>query len=168
MSIRVLETEDLKKVLKIGEVIEGVRSVYEAKADGEIIVWPLIYDEFNDGKGSNMDIRSGGIPAPLPAVFQRVPLRMEIAVLCVPALPDDAAVLHDDRPHQRIRRNAARTAQRKAAGKMHVFFVGHEMCSFPVFKGARSFLPASFQDHRMQKAPRDLRSAWKTAACRHL
>ena len=33
MSIRVLETEDLKKVLKIGEVIEGVRSVYEAKAD---------------------------------------------------------------------------------------------------------------------------------------
>lgn len=61
MSIRVLETEDLKKVLKIGEVIEGVRSVYEAKADGEIIVWPLIYDEFNDGKGSNMDIRSGGI-----------------------------------------------------------------------------------------------------------
>ena len=48
MSIRVLETEDLKKVLKIGEVIEGVRSVYEAKADGEIIVWPLIYDEFND------------------------------------------------------------------------------------------------------------------------
>ena len=61
MSIRVMETEDLKKVLKISEVIEGVRSVYEAKADGEIIVWPLIYDEFNDGKGSNMDIRSGGI-----------------------------------------------------------------------------------------------------------
>lgn len=61
MNVKVLGTEELKKVLKIGEVIEGVRAVYEAKARDEIIVWPLVYHEFEDGKGSNMDIRSGGI-----------------------------------------------------------------------------------------------------------
>ena len=61
MNMKVLGTEDLKKVLKIGEVIEGVKSVYTAKANGDIIVWPLVYHEFNDGKGSNMDIRSGGV-----------------------------------------------------------------------------------------------------------
>lgn len=61
MDIKILGTEDLKKRLKIADVIDGVRSVYEAKTRGEIIVWPLVYHEFEDGKGSNMDIRSGGI-----------------------------------------------------------------------------------------------------------
>lgn len=61
MDIKVLGTEELKERLKIADVIEGVRSVYEAKAEGGIIVWPLVYHEFEDGKGSNMDIRSGGI-----------------------------------------------------------------------------------------------------------
>ena len=61
MNFKVLGTEELKAALKIGEVIDGVRSVYEAKTKGEIIVWPLVYHEFEDGKGSNMDIRSGGI-----------------------------------------------------------------------------------------------------------
>lgn len=61
MNFKVLGTEELKAALRIGEVIEGVRSVYEAKTKGEIIVWPLVYHEFEDGKGSNMDIRSGGI-----------------------------------------------------------------------------------------------------------
>lgn len=61
MDIKVLGTEELKKRLKIADVIEGVKSVYKAKAQGEVIVWPLVYHEFEDGKGSNMDIRSGGI-----------------------------------------------------------------------------------------------------------
>ena len=61
MNFKVLGTEELKAALRIGEVIDGVRSVYEAKTKGEIIVWPLVYHEFEDGKGSNMDIRSGGI-----------------------------------------------------------------------------------------------------------
>ena len=51
MNIKVLGTEELKKTLKIGEVIEGVKGVYEAKAKGDIIVWPLVYHEFEDGKG---------------------------------------------------------------------------------------------------------------------
>ncbi len=61
MNFKVLGTEELKAALRIGKVIDGVRSVYEAKTKGEIIVWPLVYHEFEDGKGSNMDIRSGGI-----------------------------------------------------------------------------------------------------------
>ncbi len=61
MDVKVLGTEELKKRLNIKDVIEGVKAVYEAKAKGDIIVWPLVYHEFEDGMGSNMDIRSGGI-----------------------------------------------------------------------------------------------------------
>ncbi len=61
MNVKVLGTEELKERLNIKDVIEGVKAVYEAKTKGEIIVWPLVYHEFDDGKGSNMDIRSGGI-----------------------------------------------------------------------------------------------------------
>ena len=84
MSVRVLGTEDLKKRLNIADVIEGVKSVYEAKTKGEIIVWPLVYHEFDDGKGSNMDIRSGGIKGDINIhgmkMFNEFPANHELGI----------------------------------------------------------------------------------------
>lgn len=60
MEITILSRNDLEKVLEMPQVIEGVRSVYRLKSQGDTAVWPLIEHHF-DEKSAVMDIRSGGV-----------------------------------------------------------------------------------------------------------
>lgn len=60
MEITILSRNDLEKVLEMPKVIEGVRSVYRLKSQGDTAVWPLIEHHF-DEKSAVMDIRSGGV-----------------------------------------------------------------------------------------------------------
>lgn len=60
MSVMILGRKELESVLKMDEVIEGVKSVYQLKARGDTVVWPLVSHEFTD-KTAVMDIRSGGV-----------------------------------------------------------------------------------------------------------
>ena len=58
MEIKILGRKDLEQILEMPEVIEGVKSVYQRKAEGKTVVWPLVsydFDEYN----AVMDIRSG-------------------------------------------------------------------------------------------------------------
>jgi len=60
MEIKILGRKELEQVLRISEVIEGVRGAYCLKAAGETAVWPLIAHDFTE-KGAVMDIRSGAV-----------------------------------------------------------------------------------------------------------
>ena len=60
MKLKVLSRSDLEKVLDMKSVVEGVRTVYELKAEGETEVWPLVAYEFAKQEAV-MDIRSGAI-----------------------------------------------------------------------------------------------------------
>ena len=59
MKIKVLSRQDLIQILELPKVIEGVEAVYKAKAQGDVVAWPLVEHKFEDG--SLMDIRSGGV-----------------------------------------------------------------------------------------------------------
>lgn len=56
--LRVLSKEDTEKLLKIGDVIQGVEAVYKQKAEENAVVFPLVFHEFEPGNG-DMDIKSG-------------------------------------------------------------------------------------------------------------
>lgn len=58
MKIKVLSRADLINILEMPKVIEGVESVYKAKAQGDVVAWPLVEHRFSTG--ALMDIRSGG------------------------------------------------------------------------------------------------------------
>lgn len=58
MKIKVLSRTDLINILEMPKVIEGVESVYKAKAQGDVVAWPLVEHKFSTG--ALMDIRSGG------------------------------------------------------------------------------------------------------------
>ena len=58
MKIKVLSRTDLINILEMPKVIEGVESVYKAKAQGNVVAWPLVEHKFSTG--ALMDIRSGG------------------------------------------------------------------------------------------------------------
>lgn len=58
MKIKVLSRADLIDILEMPKVIEGVESVYKAKAHGDVVAWPLVEHKFSTG--ALMDIRSGG------------------------------------------------------------------------------------------------------------
>jgi len=58
MMITVLGREQVKSVLEMPRVIEGVEQVYRMKAAGETVVWPLVSHEFEHAHAV-MDIRSG-------------------------------------------------------------------------------------------------------------
>lgn len=60
MNVKVLGRTDLKELLEMNDVIEGVKSAYRLKAEGETVVWPLVSHDFTD-RNAVMDIRSGGI-----------------------------------------------------------------------------------------------------------
>ncbi|MBR5230572.1 MAG: ornithine cyclodeaminase family protein [Firmicutes bacterium] len=60
MEITVLSRKNLEKVLEMPKVIEGVKSVYKLKSQGDTAVWPLVEHHFEDKKAV-MDIRSGGV-----------------------------------------------------------------------------------------------------------
>jgi len=56
--IKVLNKEETEKVLKMSEVISVVENVYRLKSQGDTVVFPLIFHEFNPGV-ADMDIKSG-------------------------------------------------------------------------------------------------------------
>lgn len=56
--IQVLSKEDVAKSLKMGQVIDVVESVYRAKSEGETVVWPTVFYDFEPGK-ADLDIKSG-------------------------------------------------------------------------------------------------------------
>ena len=58
MEIIVLGREDIKKILELHKVIEGVRKVYCLKSEGKTVVWPSLEYHFEEEKAV-MDIRSG-------------------------------------------------------------------------------------------------------------
>ncbi len=58
MKIKVLSRADLINILEMPEVIKGVEAVYKAKAQGDVVAWPLVEHKFSTG--ALMDIRSGG------------------------------------------------------------------------------------------------------------
>lgn len=60
MNVMILGRQELESVLKMDEVIEGVKSAYRLKAQGDTAVWPLVSHEFTE-KAAVMDIRSGGV-----------------------------------------------------------------------------------------------------------
>lgn len=58
MGVLILNREEIKKVIEMRVVIEKVRSVYQLKAQGKTVIWPLVNYEFEEGNAA-MDIRSG-------------------------------------------------------------------------------------------------------------
>ena len=60
MELKVLGRSDLKKVLDMRSVVEGVKTVYGLKAKGDTEVWPLVAYEFAKQEAV-MDIRSGAV-----------------------------------------------------------------------------------------------------------
>lgn len=58
MEVIILGRKELEKVLEMPKVIEGVKSVYQLKAKGQTVVWPLVAYDF-DKQDAVMDIRSG-------------------------------------------------------------------------------------------------------------
>lgn len=61
MNIKVLSRADLIDILEMPDVIEGVEAVYKAKAEGNVVAWPLVEHRFDGQAGALMDIRSGGV-----------------------------------------------------------------------------------------------------------
>lgn len=58
MGVLILNREEVKKVIDMREVIEKVRGVYQLKAKGQSVIWPLVNYEFEEEHAA-MDIRSG-------------------------------------------------------------------------------------------------------------
>lgn len=58
MKIIILSQAEIKKVLELDKVIEGVRKVYSQKSDEKTVVWPSIEYHFEEEKAV-MDIKSG-------------------------------------------------------------------------------------------------------------
>ena len=46
MKIRVLSRDNLAEALDLSSVIEGVEAVYQAKAQGKAVAWPLVEYKF--------------------------------------------------------------------------------------------------------------------------
>lgn len=57
MNIKILSRKDLIGILRMPQVIEGVKDVYRAKAGGDVAAWPLVEHHFD--ASSVCDIRSG-------------------------------------------------------------------------------------------------------------
>ena len=57
-NLKVLSREVTEDVLKMPEVIDTVREVYQLKAKGDTTVFPLVFHEFEPGV-ADMDIKSG-------------------------------------------------------------------------------------------------------------
>lgn len=60
MDIKVLGRKELEKVLEMSAVIDGVKSVYKQKSEGNTVVWPLVEHQFPE-RNAVTDIRSGGV-----------------------------------------------------------------------------------------------------------
>ena len=60
MEIKVLNRKQLEEILEMPAVIEGVKSVYQAKAKGDTAVWPLVEHHFPE-LNAVTDVRSGAV-----------------------------------------------------------------------------------------------------------
>ena len=57
-NVKVLSKEDIMKVVEMKPVIECVEEVYTLKSQGDTVVWPTTFYEFDPGH-ADMDIKSG-------------------------------------------------------------------------------------------------------------
>ena len=60
MKFRILSKDDIKAVVDMDKVMETVENVYKRKAQGETVVWPTVFYEWERGY-HDMDIKSGYI-----------------------------------------------------------------------------------------------------------
>lgn len=60
-NIRILSREDVIRVMEMQPVIDCVEEVYRQKSDGQTVVWPTTFYEFDPGH-ADMDIKSGYLP----------------------------------------------------------------------------------------------------------
>ncbi|MBP5236379.1 MAG: ornithine cyclodeaminase family protein [Clostridia bacterium] len=60
MEIKVLNRKQLEEILEMPAVIEGVKGVYMAKANGDTAVWPLVEHHFPE-LNAVTDVRSGAV-----------------------------------------------------------------------------------------------------------
>lgn len=60
VKIKSLDSESLKLLLSINDIIQIVENVYKSKACNSTMTWPTIFYEFQKGK-ADMDIKSGYI-----------------------------------------------------------------------------------------------------------
>ncbi|MCR5182297.1 MAG: ornithine cyclodeaminase family protein [Clostridia bacterium] len=58
MKVRILNKEEIMKVIEMKPVIESVENVYTLKSRGETVVWPTTFHVFQEDK-ADMDIKSG-------------------------------------------------------------------------------------------------------------
>ena len=55
-NVKVLSKEDIMKVVEMKPVIECVEEVYTLKSQGDTVVWPTTFYEFDPGH-ADMDIK---------------------------------------------------------------------------------------------------------------
>ena len=60
-NIRILSREDVIRVTEMQPIIDCVEEVYRQKSDGQTVVWPTTFYEFDPGH-ADMDIKSGYLP----------------------------------------------------------------------------------------------------------
>lgn len=60
-NIRILSREDVIRVTEMQPIIDCVEEVYRQKSDGQTVVWPTTFYEFDPGH-ADMDIKSGYFP----------------------------------------------------------------------------------------------------------
>lgn len=58
MKVRIMNRDEIMKVIEMKPVIESVKSVYTLKSKGETVVWPTTFHVFQEDK-ADMDIKSG-------------------------------------------------------------------------------------------------------------
>ncbi len=62
MKVRVMNKNDIMKVIEMPPTIKAVENVYSVKSSGEAVVWPTVFHIFEEGK-RDLDIRSGYLPS---------------------------------------------------------------------------------------------------------
>ena len=60
-NIRILSREDVIRVTEMQPIIDCVEEVYRQKSDGQTVVWPTTFYEFDPGR-ADMVIKSGYLP----------------------------------------------------------------------------------------------------------
>ena len=56
--VKILSKEDIMQVIEMQPVIQCVEDVYKLKSEGDTVVWPTTFYEFDPGH-ADMDIKSG-------------------------------------------------------------------------------------------------------------
>ena len=57
-NVKILSKEDIMQVIEMQPVMQCVEEVYKLKSEGDTVVWPTTFYEFDPGH-ADMDIKSG-------------------------------------------------------------------------------------------------------------